>query len=588
MIVIKEESFRKLIRGSLDHYSSMVLTYRDFYAFLDENGLLNKEPDMDERTNDLVEVWDSIKEDYEGLRNITKQFFAVIIDYEVDNPAICAKYMLDYLYIIYYRALFQRYDIPPLVKPILGIPYKTAYEYFIGIGGDGLYDFLFHFCLAKGLPVSALGSQNDDLFWRIINEKEYGENIILNGSDEEFDFVCRISKNAAGFLDYRLYAHMVLDYMYFLNQESAQINEEAKEELRKISEWKDDLRRIYESPEKIDFYQFLEEKCAPWAIHFPMAMLIIMNKTRNFASLRLSSVYDLVFFGPLFLKARYWDDFSKTTINSGSGDGETPSINDIKYFIALIEKEKGKRNDAHYEKMRQELSKIDSKDVKRLVIDFLKMGMWDNGKLSDPYPNLPSPRKNGKINYSALYAKLAKDQEAVNLLAITQQEFINIRPSGLIHEDYGKLVHTPIKIMERMLETELYNHRKKEMDILLDPTKKANDPRFGNIDANKLVEHQPDIAKGEKYPHDPYEMNLGTANFILRAIYKQKKRKPWFLGNVPKSNRLSHFYKHFVDEIRNDLSHVGIIDSLAVGKEIYRKVAFWFVEVLSEFDPFQV
>lgn len=562
MVSIKEESYKTLIRNSILYFDDNGKIFGAFEDFLETNGMLSELLAI-EILESRIDI-DNLYPYYERLAIHIEYFIKLMTIKDVENPAKNAEYILNYLYVIYYRAIGRRYCLHPERNAQYGMTYEEAYGFLSDHGGRGLIHYFRMFCLSKNLPLAFFNEEEGDLFFFLATILPQATKIIKETDDESFNEIYSSFRHSGGFLDYRLYARIFLELIKEIETRKDLLSpEEITYVDTKILVLEDFAEEISNRPEKVDFQEYTSISKSTWTLCF-MTHEHFQDIENKLSKRGKEIIKDLATYGSMLGKVKtFIDNLNISNGHTSPHYGESGKT-DLDYLKDLLNEETVRRSDELYEKMRKKRRQIKPEDIKGLVVRFLKSGMFDGGKERNPYPDLVQSFQNTGLDYEALYEKLAKDKEAVELLADTQKEMEDMVPNGLIYNDYSKLTFVPSKIIERMLKTEIYNH-------------------YGNHPILSKVEKIPP-EPNEKYPHNPYKIAMGCAETFIKNILNSNA--PWFIKETGADGKNSIFYNEFVNKSRNGYFHVDVIKELLEGRENYRKVAFWFVEVLAAFDPF--
>lgn len=520
----------------------------------------------------------------DGIYCVLSKYIESFLKYmavnDVSEPAKNAEYILNYLHVVYYRAAERDFYLSPQKKQAYGITHERAYHYMTGHGGYGLIHYFQQFCLSKNIPIAFLNGDGGDFFFSITADSKEADKIIQNLNDDDFAELYKSFEHSEGFLDYRLYAYLFVNLLDEIETIKGRLTSSARAFLEPgILNLRKPILDIAKSPTKIGFHEYIKISGTAWTLTFSVHKKF-HEIEEELGSRGKSLIDDLLSFGNIIGRLKASID---AILDMGQVYGiirEDQPAFDFNHFESLLNNEQERRENERLNKIREEMGRVDPKEVKDLAIRFLKLGQYDeNGNQNDLYPSFGQFSLNNKADYEDLYRKLSKDKEVLELVAGAQKEYENTVFSNLIAHDYSKLTFIPCKLIERMLKTEIYNRHKPEMNDIISGKTKFNDSgRFKNVKTS-----QTDFADGKTYPRNPYSMELGPTEKALQEILG--KDIPWFMNKTTENDK-SYFYTEFTSKMRNSKFHVGIITDILEAKENYRKVAYWFVEVLSAFDPF--
>lgn len=226
-------------------------------------------------------------------------------------------------------------------------------------------------------------------------------------------------------------------------------------------------------------------------------------------------------------------------------------------------------------------------DIPGFVTRFLASGQRARYHKED-FPLAYQSRQLGREEYAKLFDHLKNNQETIQILTgyqkrLEEREALDDGDNGL-YDDFTYLVCGPIKLMEKMLKHEIYNHyRDIARQVRLDTKTSRGKKSPLRIDSDKQ-----NPTPEEAYPN----MTITASVLTLRdALILSHKELPWFFAPeaTPEEDvlALSSFIDTFANKIRNNKFHTGIIRDLQTGKEVYNETAYWFVEFLSVFSPFE-
>lgn len=562
MIKIKKNSFLKLIQDTIRSFDDEERTYEAFIDFLNTNGLLSEYYGCASGLQGTL----GEEKNYENLTERIRSFLLRAMNEGINHQAEAAEYLFTYLHLVYYRAQGREYRLNPCEELPYGMTYDESFGY---LNEHGTILNFWGFCIKKRRTIPYITKGSDDLFYKLMFYTKDGKRAIKEASDNDFQVIYSSYIKAGGPLDYRLFSYIAFKCITEIEQ-SEKFN---RLEIEDIVRWKEDLLNISKRDHRVDFHEFRKEPCAIDIFKFATP-LFEGESFPNLEPRAKTMREDLKYFGSLAPK------ILKT---SRLVERELPK-EPIEYFCEFIEKEMGRRREKWWESQRIKKSYIDPKQMKRLVINFLKSGKKAmKASKGNPYLNFNKAYQAGSVDYELLYQKLAMDDAAVQLLAQAQKEFEERVPYGLAHRDYSTFTFVPVKTIERMFKTALYIHYDQEMQNI--NANIINQRKSGNSKEKTFVTNKP--SNSERYEFNPYELELGPITKHFKHILHQLKSKnpnvsiPWFLDAA-----YSDFKTHFINHIRNNEFHVNMVSGEPAGEENYYRVAFWFVEILHFLDPF--
>lgn len=586
-IKIDISKYDELINKTILNIYDAQKTAQAFFDFLDANNYSVNCCSICFPGMGQIEISDSDRKNptYDILCKKIKSFILDLADTQLQDAKLNAKYIFNYLCIVFYRGFAQTNNESVPDNLHCGMSAQQAHNYLYN-GKDAIISAFCKFCIKHNITdFYTKNWQTNHTFDYLYSLQSYDfkdckvDEFIKNMDDTSFRTIYSNFQNPNPLMDYRLCCQFFINILTKLksepiiksfddNKKNISLSDKYIIQLKQLIEQIPVLENMRDQKQVLSFYEFSNYEYATQMLQLVGLGLL---HTLNVINLSQPSNYvletsDISCFGHRGLIIGFQQkEFEKHCFEID--EDEDNQILDFEYFDNLFKQELETRNEKLFQSLKQSASQINNPE--EYVMRFLKQGqMWQNSQ------NLNRDFVLSDEVLQHLCQKVKQNNDAYNILAGFQKRYEDFEFNGLQYDDYTYLLCGPIKLIEIMLKLEL----------------KQNYPnnawKFDKIEGQWIRRNR--LQQDERQIYKRCELG-GAVISLKNAIIETGHQVPWFFISPNNPNNLDYnckFYQEFVSRVRNGYFHTDFISNIETAKQLFEKVSYWFSQCLIAFNPY--